>query len=243
MPKIESSFSQLVSDGIRKTVNKFREHPCIFFSEMDLHSYLYHCLYTTKLEARTKDGVITSCLHKEYPTNFRYSKETMEDYGLTKQGIRGHFDLAILDPQFIKQSSIESIENKNIGEAEARSKNREKFRHELLVAIELKYVVNNSRKFIEEVEKDNKKLLIGLKYQSFEAYNLVFCNKQYYYINELAKLVENTNSNIKIMLALSDYTDEKKNTPKPITNGWSFQNLIVHPDSARENNGMAQQTR
>jgi hypothetical protein len=96
---------------------------------------------------------------------------------------------------------------------------------------------------LEEVGKDNLKLMIGLKYQIFEAYNLVFCNKQYYYINELAKLVENTNSSIKIMLAISHYTDEKKNTQKPITNGWSFQNLIVHPDSARENNGMAQQSR
>jgi hypothetical protein len=61
------------------------------------------------------------------------------------------------------------------------------------------------------------------QYQSFETYNLVFCNKQYYYINELTKLVKNTNSNIKIMLEISHYTnDEKKNTPKLVTNGWSF---------------------
>ena len=91
-----------------------------------------------------------------------------------------------------------------------------------MTAIELKYIANNSRKFIEEVEKDNRKLSIELKYQSFEAYNLVFCNKQYYYIDELTKLVENTNSNIKIVLAISHYTNNKKKTPRPITNGWSF---------------------
>lgn len=222
MPEIESSFSKLVRNGIRKTVNKFREHPCIFFSEMDIHSYLYHCLYSTKLEARTKDGVITSCLHKEYPTNFRYSKETMEDYALSKKGVRGHFDFVILNSHFLQQFNIENIQNKNIRETETRAKDKNEFEKELLTTIELKYVVNNSRKFIEEVEKDNRKLTIGLKYQSFEAYNLVFCNKQYYYIDELAKLVKKTNSNIKIILAISHYTHDKKNTPKPITNGWSF---------------------
>src|SRR5674476_236144 len=102
MSKAEAKFSELVNGGIRKTVNKFREHPCIFFSEMDVHSYLYHCLYSTRFEGKTSDGVITSCLHKEYPTNFRYSKETMDDYGLTKKGVRGHFDFVVLNPQFIQ---------------------------------------------------------------------------------------------------------------------------------------------
>jgi hypothetical protein len=222
MSKAESKFSELVSDGIRKTVNKFREHPCIFFSEMDIHSYLYYCLYSTKFEVKTTDGVITSCLHKEYPTNFRYSKETMEDYGLSKKGVRGHFDFAILNPQFIQEFSIVDIMNKSIGDPEARSRNKDKFRNELFSAIELKYVVNNSRKFIVEVEKDVKKLSIGLKYQSFEAYNLVFCNNEYYYIDELTKTIENTESNIKNILVRSHYTNDEKDTPKPITNGWNF---------------------
>ena len=222
MSEIKSKFSELVSNGIRKTVNKFREYPCIFFSEMDLHSYLYHCLYSTKFEVKTTDGKITSCLHKEYPTNFRYSKETMEDFGLSKQGVRGHFDLAILNPNFVKKFNIQNVRNKSIRETEARSRNKDKFKNELLAAIELKYVVNNSRKFIEEVEKDTEKLSIGLRYHSFEAYNLVFCNTQYHYIDELSRLVENTDSSIKIMLITSYYANDKKDTPKPITNGWSF---------------------
>jgi len=222
MAKVESKFNELVSDGIRKAVNKFREHPCIFFSEMDIHSYLYYCLYSTRFESRTHDGVITSCLHKEYPTNFRYSKETMEDYGLSKKGVRGHFDFAVLNPHFIQENSIASVENKNIGYPEARSRNKDEFRNELLAAIELKYVVDNRRKFIEEVENDIKKLAIGLTYQSFEAYNLVFCNQKYYYVDELTNLIENTDSSIKNILVRSHYTNDKKETPKPITNGWSF---------------------
>ena len=189
---------------------------------MDLHSYLYYCLYSTRLEARTADGVITSCLHKEYPTNFRYSKLTMEDYGLSKQGVRGHFDFAILNPQFVKNSSLSALTNKEVENVAVRIKNLDIFRKELLAAIEVKYVVNNSRKFIDEVEKDNKKLLTGLKYQSFEAYNLVFCNHNYFYLPKLIQTIESTESAVKNILVISRYNGEKKDTPKPITNGWKL---------------------
>jgi hypothetical protein len=71
--------------------------------------------------------------------------------------------------------------------------------------IELKYVVNNSRKFVDEVEKDIKKLSIGLKYQSFEAYNLVFSNQEYYYIDDLIKVIEKAEHSIKNILVRSHY--------------------------------------
>jgi hypothetical protein len=112
---------------------------------------------------KTKDGVVTSCLHKEYPTNFRFLKDTMEDYGLSKEGVRGHFDFAVLNPQFIQENSITRIENKYVEGAEAGARNKDKFRYELLTAIELKYVVDNRKKFIEDVKKDTKKLSIGLE--------------------------------------------------------------------------------
>jgi hypothetical protein len=211
-----------VYDKIRKTVNKFREYPSIFFSEMDLHSYLYHCLYSSKLEVKTKEGITTSCIHKEYPTNFRYSKETMEDYGLRKIGRRGNFDLVVLNPDFIEAFDIKNVVNKDIRDVEKRSQNTEKFRDELLIAIEIKYVVNNSKSFVEEVEKDIEKLSIASKYQSFEAYNLVFCNHEYRYMNELKKIIEKPNPTIRNLLAISFYRDSKKVTPKPITNGWNI---------------------
>jgi hypothetical protein len=204
----------------------------MFFSEMDIHSYLYYCLYSTRFEVKTSDGVITSCLHKEYPTNFRYSKKTMEDYGFEQKGVRGHFDFAILNPQFVKDFSIKNIMNKDIRDtevrykfnrdAEAGSRNANIFRNELLTAIELKYVTNNSVKFIEEAEKDIKKLSLGLKYQSSEVYNLVFCNCDYCNIKKLVELIEKTESKIKSILVMSHYTNDKKYTPKPITNEWNF---------------------
>jgi hypothetical protein len=214
---------RLVSDGVRKTVNKFREQPHIFFSEMDIHAYLYHCLYSSKLEARSNDGIPTTCLHTEYPTNFRYSKETMEDYGLNKKGRRGNFDFVILNPQFITAFDILNIRNKNIRDVEGRRRSNEMFRRELIAAIELKYVISNNKQFIDDIEKDRKKLSLALKYQNFEAYNLVFCNHRYYYMSELKEVVKNTNQSIKSLLVTSYYINSKKVTPKPITNGWISQ--------------------
>ncbi len=215
----KSDIKLLVTDGIRKTVNKFREYQHIFFTEMDIHAYLYHCLYSSKLEVTTRDGIITSCLHKEYPTNFRYSKDSMDDFGLRKKGRRGNFDIAILNPEFIEEFDIKNVINKDVRDVEMRRHNKEKFRKELLIAIEIKYVVNNNKSFVEEVEKDNKKLSIASTYQSFEAYNLVFCNHEYKYMNELKKIIEETNPAIRSLLAVSFYKDYKKVTPKPITNG------------------------
>lgn len=161
---VESELRQLVSNGIRKTVNKFREHPHIFFTETDIHSYLYHCLYGKKLEVKTRDGILVTCLHKEYPTNFRYSKQIMEDFGLEKIGRRGNYDLVVLNPQFIKKANLNDVINKDIRNLERRSRDKEKFRTEIVSVIELKYVINNNKNFIEEFEKDNEKLSIGLKY-------------------------------------------------------------------------------
>ena len=147
----------------------------------------------------------------------------MEDYGLNKIGRRGNYDLAVLNPKFIEEFDIKNVVNKDVRDLEIRSKNKEKFRSELITAIELKYVINNNKRFIDEIEKDIEKLSIALKYQSFEAYNLVFCNHEYQYMGELKETVEKANPSIKSLLAISYYKNSTKVTPKPIMNGWSLE--------------------
>ncbi len=222
----ELELKKSVLDGVKKTVNKFREQPYIFFTEMDIHSYFYRCLYGKKSEVKTKDGVITTCLHQEYPTNFRTS-ESLEDYGLSKVGQRGHHDLAVLNPKFIADSDIKNVMNKDIRDLEKRCRNKEKFRSELIAVIEMKYVIHSSSSFIDEIKKDIKKLSISLKYQDFEAYNLVFCNLKYYFMDELKKVIEKADPTVKSLLAISYIANSKKVTPKPITNGWNIQELSI----------------
>lgn len=226
----ESELKRLVAEGIRRTVNKFREHPYVFFTETDIHAYIYHLLYSKRLMAKTKDGVLTTCLHKEYPTNFRYSKETMADYGLRRKGTRGNFDLVVLNPQFIRTNDIKNVVNKDVLDVEERSKSRERFRKELIAVIEFKYVINNSKNFVTLVEKDTIKLSHGLKYQDFEAYNLVFCNLKYHYAKDLEEEIRTFEyqtgakgkHRIRKLLVRSYFEGPIKVAPKPLTNGWKI---------------------
>jgi hypothetical protein len=173
--------------AIDKTINKFREHPYYFFTESDIHSYFYYALYSSKHEALTKDEKPMYCIHREYPTNFRYNKKELLDNTILEpcnlegtSGSRGHYDIAVLDPDFInKVNSEKDIINKNVSLVIKRAKNNKNFANdkELLFAIEFKYVINNSKNFVNEVKMDNKKLLFAIESGgAAKAVNLVFCN-------------------------------------------------------------------
>lgn len=198
MNKKIDKINEKVWESINSTINKFREHPYYFFTESDIVSYLYHRLYSTNHEELTKDRKRIYLVHREYPTNFRYKKSELlkedfkEPYPLNKkEGDRGNYDLAILDPTFVKNAdSEEDIVNKNVRLLEIRTENNEHFKNskELLFAVEFKYIINNSKNFVNEVKMDNKKLLFAKEYGGAEkVVNLVFCNIKYHYIDDLKK--------------------------------------------------------
>lgn len=91
--------------AIKSLVLRFRNHPYAFYTETDMHCYLYHRLYSGGIENglyRTADGHDTILLHKEYPTVARYERD---ENGLLKESKvgrrRGAFDVSIWDPRFI----------------------------------------------------------------------------------------------------------------------------------------------
>jgi len=87
-----------VSSAIRVLVEKFIEMPYFFYSEQDMHAYLYHKLISGKLGeffVETHFGDKSVLLHREYPTLRIYPG-----------GRRGHFDLAIIDPKYASESQI-----------------------------------------------------------------------------------------------------------------------------------------
>jgi len=223
----KEEIERAVWKAIRKTMNKFREHPYYFFTESDIHSYFYHSLYSTKFEV-IRDHKRIYCVHREYPTNFRYRKENLiktectEPYPLSQKiGDRGNFDIAVLNPDFIlKAQSCEDIVNKNVRLLEERIENDLEFvRNELLFAIEFKYVINNSRNFIDEVLKDNKKLSFAKKSGAREAINLVFCNIEgSYVIKKLKEATLGAPKNILAILVQSYYKNDEKVTPKVVSN-------------------------
>lgn len=218
--------------AINKTINKFREHPYYFFTESDIHSYFYHALYSSDhTESNINVGEIDIyCIHREYPTNFRYRKSELLKAGYDQPdnlngqvGKRGNYDMAVLDPDFIKSANSEKdIINKNISLLIKRVQNNKNFgkSKELLFAIEFKYVINNSKKFVDEVIMDNKKLLFAKDYGgAHEAVNLVFCNvSSTKYIERIIKEVQSADKKILSIFIHSYYKERKKITPKPAMN-------------------------
>jgi hypothetical protein len=112
-----TDFHLAVYDGLRKTINRFREKPLYHFTEADIHSFLLRDL----LEGSSKHFIIPkknlSLVHLEYPTNFRYKKANLidgyssprnDDNHITsiksKEGDRGNFDITILNPDFIQRA-------------------------------------------------------------------------------------------------------------------------------------------
>ena len=168
---------------------KFLKWPNNFFTESDAHSFLYYYIFRSSIPElkrfyHTADNKSKTVLvHREYPTSYRYIKENME---LSDRGGRGHYDLVILNPEFITTHSIEEVMAKTYKKVSKNDKEH------LLTVIEFKLVVNAlSKRMKEEIEKDVKKLNYALDLvQSKTAYMIVFnrYRKEELYQQEIATL-------------------------------------------------------
>ena len=190
-----------VFNGIRKTINRFREKPFHYFTEADIHSSLLNDIMSGGKGIVTKrtNNISISLVHQEYPTNYRYMKKKLlkgydckTDYKETslnsKKGDRGNFDLAILNPEFVKtvigddiEKSMHHLISKDAKDAIERNKRNDKaFQEEILFAIEVKFIhYRNARNksMIEEIIKDNEKLLLAIAHSDsfIKPINLIFC--------------------------------------------------------------------
>jgi len=79
---------------------KFIRHPHLFYTESDMHCYLYYLLYagrTFKGLIETIDCEKTILLHKELPTIGKYTRDSQGLLVPSEKGARGHFDIAIIN--------------------------------------------------------------------------------------------------------------------------------------------------
>jgi hypothetical protein len=212
-------------DAVRKTINKFREHPDYFFTESDIVSYFYFCFYSSSFEIMNADKRCIYLAHREYPTNFRYDKnklldEAYEPYSLNGgKGSRGNYDFAILSPGFVKNAeTVKHVVNKDIQLLlERKNKqpngNPEK---ELLFSVEFKYIINNSKRIVDGIKKDSRKLSLSERDQSELGVNLIFCNISPYFYSDILNAVKE--SEVITFFICSYFDDQKKLTPKPVIN-------------------------
>ncbi len=96
------SVISVIETGIVKLVDAFLARPYAFYTESDLHCFLYHNLYSLGLDRACRckmDGrlVESVLLHKEYPTKGRYTRRRHAKSTVEERGSRGHFDISIWD--------------------------------------------------------------------------------------------------------------------------------------------------
>lgn len=183
-PKL-SHIDEIVAQSLKTSINRFREKPLLYFTESDIQTYLHKDLITGNTPKITlKDGSI-SLIHREYPTNFRYQKskliigypdDELESTSLSNKHIRsrGHFDLVVLNPEFIQEMldkhqrinlTIEQIINKCVNRAIDRKCDLNgKHPEEILYAIEIKYLHMfnfKNKSMLDQILMDNEKLSIA----------------------------------------------------------------------------------
>lgn len=125
--KPKKSQWHIIKNAVTNKLNTtFRANPHYFFSEHDIHSVLYNLtqeqlqqfgLYTQT----TLDGFKTTLTHHEYPTPFRCDmqgykfRRASEEERTPKGGLykRGHYDLVILNPDFVKNNTLDIVCGKN----------------------------------------------------------------------------------------------------------------------------------
>ncbi len=110
------TLQQEVEKAILHLVREFIEAPYRFFTEADAVARFHQLLSENVVlneRAITKDGFETGLIHREYPTFFRFAdKDPTERLGPPAK--RGHYDTVILNPEFVKAHSIETVTNRTI---------------------------------------------------------------------------------------------------------------------------------
>jgi len=95
-----NEYASRVISCLERLGRKFVRHPHLFYTESDMHCYLYYLLYagrTFKGLIETLDGRKTILLHKELPTIGRYTRDSQGLLVPSEKGARGHFDIAIIN--------------------------------------------------------------------------------------------------------------------------------------------------
>ena len=94
---MENQFVEVAERAIAKLVTDFQSYPDRFWNERDLHWSLF---YHLKREGVVQETYVTQLIRAEFPT--------VKKFG-TKNPARGHYDLAVLDPQSYSSAVVQRM--------------------------------------------------------------------------------------------------------------------------------------
>lgn len=146
--------------ALHRLVESFWEEPYRFFTESDAVAALQFWVARRPGLAqtqRTADGFETSLLHREYPTFFRFKKSD-PSRRRGRPARRGHYDLVLINPAYIRHHETATVINRDIGDHGDLST------PPLLAAVEFKLFARGwSPGRVRGVEQDLGKLQLALE--------------------------------------------------------------------------------
>jgi len=108
-----------IDQSIEELCKEFRSRPTLFYTEHDMVSFFYTILQRrlSMATVRDRDASEHLLVHLEYPTPFRCDMGgdqfaiKGDDEQTPQRGLyrRGHYDIVVMNPAFIKEHSYELI--------------------------------------------------------------------------------------------------------------------------------------
>lgn len=160
---MNNDLSVAIESHIKTLVSRFKGRAYNFFTETDIHSYLYLVFYRDKLFSKpypTADpSVKTILIHREYPTFFRF-RRNLPVQPSAAPAVRGHYDLVVLNPAFVGAYPLHRVTNQDVKMMPQRLKD-----NPLLAAIEFKMPRSKLvSRTLKQIEIDFQKLQCSLKW-------------------------------------------------------------------------------
>lgn len=137
----------IIEDSINEAIREFNKFSGNYFCEFDCQASIFYTLKNNKKLNRvvtTKDNISIELVRLEYPSVRRIVLAPGKGY-------RVWFDIAILNPDFVRENPYETVTARDERKARMWGEN-------ILAAIEIKYYQKKAKKLINEVEKDCSKL-------------------------------------------------------------------------------------
>lgn len=169
----------------------YQKHPDTYFSECELQYELYRLLKSSKkfdLSFDTNSGKSVGVIHPEYPSVNRIKLHKGKGY-------RVWFDIAILNSDFIKSNSYQTVLARDERDAKLWGEN-------LLAVFEFKFFPKKRKNDISSVKEDCLKLSICPEIKN--RYVLVFSN----YKPTLSEIQTDKPSDIKLYWVTPDKVEK-----------------------------------
>ena len=176
---------------IDSLIQNYQAHPDNYFAECDLQYELYGLLKSSKefnLSVNTNSGKSVGIIHPEYPSVNRVKLHRGKGY-------RVWFDIAILNPDFIKSNSYQTVLARDEKDAQMWGEN-------LLAVFEFKFFPKKFKSHINSVKEDCLKLSLCPEIKN--RYVLVFSN----YAPVLSELKADKPSDVKLYWITPDKVEK-----------------------------------